>query len=149
MERRITTLDEQTQMIDFLLFFYKIYPSSPPKIQKRSWCYSVRVCKIAWNWCEKCPIYATQINKCNTRKRIIVFPLLFLVLWLSSQASKQNATMLQEMACLKNFAWLVPRLGISQIHLNGHVPRAGLSFDHSRACPNILYNADVAQLLYK
>jgi len=42
---------------------------------------------------------------------------------------------LQEMACPKNFEWLVLR--------------AGLSSDDSRACPNALYNADVAQLLYK
>ena len=42
---------------------------------------------------------------------------------------------LQEMACSRNFEWLVPR--------------AGLSSDHSWVCTNALYNADVAQLLYK
>ena len=49
-------------------------------------------------------------------------------------ASKQKPVF-QEMACPKKFAWLVPRLGMSKIHEHGHVPRAGLSFDHSRACP--------------
>ena len=39
------------------------------------------------------------------------------------------------MACPKNFEWLVLR--------------AGLSCDHSKACPNALYNADVAKFLYK
>ena len=43
--------------------------------------------------------------------------------------------LVQEMACPKKFEWLVLR--------------AGLSSDHSRACPNAPYNADVAQLLYK
>ena len=43
--------------------------------------------------------------------------------------------LVQEMACPKKFEWLVLR--------------AGLSSDHSRACPNALYDADVAQLLYK
>ena len=41
---------------------------------------------------------------------------------------------LQEMACPKNFEWLVLR--------------AGLSSDDSRACPNALYNADVAQCAF-
>ena len=36
------------------------------------------------------------------------------------------------------------------LDIEGHVPRAGLSFDDPRACPNIiLYNVDVAPLLHK
>ena len=40
--------------------------------------------------------------------------------------------LVQEMACPKKFEWLVLR--------------AGLSSDHSRACPNAPYNADVTQI---
>jgi hypothetical protein len=38
---------------------------------------------------------------------------------------------------------------VGDLHLDEHVPRAGFSFDDPRACPNILYNVDVAQLLHK
>ena len=60
-----------------------------------------------------------------------------------TQSRSPLLIMLQEMACPKNFEWLVPRHVPNTFE--GHVPRAGLSSDHSRDCPLIIQAGGICQ----
>jgi hypothetical protein len=90
------------QMVDFLLPFFTKFTQVVPLQSKNvpDVIQGMKAClKLMRKMPNLCNADKCKMRRCNTRIRIIVFPLLFLVLWLSSQASRQNATMLQEMAC--------------------------------------------------